>query len=316
MRRISPLRGLLLLCLAGVLLAAPVPSADAGRDPRLAQRLYADPGVPAAQRGGAYARLGAVPQATWLTDASPVATVARSVADYLARARAAQATPELVLYAIPGRDCDSYSSGGWPEAATYRRWVAQIASALRGARAIVILEPDALPLATTCGGSARVALLRWATKRLARSGAWVYLDAGHGGWQPASTMAQRLRAAGVRWARGFSLNVSNFRPTAQERRYGNAILTALRARRIRHKHFVVDTSRNGVSPRSSEWCNPTWARLGSRPRMGHTGKAFDGRLWVKHPGESDGLCNGGPAPGRWSDTLADRLLGRGGGRVA
>jgi endoglucanase len=74
--------------------------------------------------------------------------------------------------------------------------------------------------------------------------------------------------------------------------------------------YVIDTSRNGgASPVSGDVINPTWARLGARPRLVFEG-ALDGTLWVKHPGESDGPVNGGPSSGQWCDTLADRLLGR------
>ncbi|MET0953525.1 MAG: hypothetical protein ABWX57_09565 [Aeromicrobium sp.] len=34
------------------------------------------------------------------------------------------------------------------------------------------------------------------------------------------------------------------------------------------------------------------------------------RPWVKHPGESDGTCNGGPAAGLWWRAGALALLGK------
>jgi len=77
------------------------------------------------------------------------------------------------------------------------------------------------------------------------------------------------------------------------------------------KHYVIDTSRNGATPSTDDVINPTWARIGKAPRLVLRG-SFDGTLWVKHPGESDGTENGGPSAGQWCDLLADRLLGRSG----
>jgi len=298
---------LLLALVLAVTVCTTVPATAA--KPRKPTALFVDPGAVKAPADGPYAGWRQVPQALWFSESVPTATVRSAVAGYVGRAVVAKARPVLVLYAIPGRDCGSYSAGGFPDAVSYRRWVDQVAKGLYRSSALVILEPDALASAGTCGGASRLSLLRWATKRLARSGAWIYLDAGHSNWQPSSVMTARLRAAGVRWARGVSLNVSNYRSTAAERRFGASLLHGLRGAGIKGKHLVVDTSRNGAKPRSSEWCNPIWARVGPRPRLFRKG-VVDGYLWIKHPGESDGTCNGGPTAGAWSDLLAGRLTGR------
>ncbi|MFT4263965.1 MAG: glycoside hydrolase family 6 protein [Nocardioides sp.] len=274
-------------------------------DPRQSRALYADPQSLAAQQGDAYAAIGSQPQALWLTTSYSVDAVQGVTADYVSRAAAAQRTPQVVLYAIPDLNC---GGGGWPDATTYRAWVSRIAAALAGRGAIAIVEPDALPFASTCGGSARLSLLRWTVGTLAEAGVWAYLDAGHTHWQPAKRVARWLKRAGVARARGFALNVANFQPTAATKRYAAAVRRALAKRGVRASHYVIDTSRNGARPRGTNWCNPTWARLGTAPRM-FTSGALDGLLWVKHPGETDGACHGGPAWG-WSDLLADRLLGR------
>src|SRR5213079_2606883 len=85
------------------------------------------------------------------------------------------------------------------------------------------------------------------------------IDAGHSRWLSTSVAASRLGAAGVAQADGFSLNVSNFNPTASEVEYGKAV-SAL----VGGKHFVVDTSRNGLGP-AGTWCNPGGQALGPRP---------------------------------------------------
>jgi endoglucanase len=136
----------------------------------------------------------------------------------------------------------------------------------------------------------------------------VYLDAGHSDWRPYDTRAQLLKKAGIAYDRGFSTNVSNFRPTADEKSYAGELLDGLRALGVKGKHYVIDTSRNGnPSPVNGDVINPTWALLGAKPKLVFDG-AFDGTLWVKHPGESDGQYNGGNQSGHWCDMLADRLI--------
>ena len=62
--------------------------------------------------------------------------------------------------------------------------------------------------------------------------------------------------------------------------------------------FVVDTSRNGLgSTDSREWCNPPGRALGTPPTADTGDPLVDGHLWIKRPGESDGLCNSGPPAG-------------------
>jgi endoglucanase len=130
----------------------------------------------------------------------------------------------------------------------------------------------------------------------------VYLDAGNSNWHTASDIAGRLEQAGVDQAQGFALNVSNFVATATETQYGDAV-SAL----IGGKHFVVDTSRNGRGPTpDAQWCNPSGRALGDRPTAATGDPLADAYLWIKHPGESDGTCNGGPSAGEW---WADYALG-------
>jgi endoglucanase len=66
-------------------------------------------------------------------------------------------------------------------------------------------------------------------------------------------------------------------------------------------HFVVDTSRNGRGPWTTDtpypdkqdWCNPPGRGLGLRPTADTGNALVDAYQWVKTPGESDGQCNRG-----------------------
>jgi endoglucanase len=308
---------LAVLCLATLGLTAPS-GAEPAKDPRRTHGLYVDATMPAHQQGGAYrSRIGRFSQAFWvIPEAYGINAVRGKVREYTGAAAAARRTPVLTVYGIPGRDCGRYSSGNpLVSAKQYRAWIKRIAAGLRGTKAMVVLEPDALPLFSspvdTCPTKPAgwQGMLRFASQRLSRSGAWVYLDAGHSHWTPYDTRPRLLKAAGVKFTRGISTNVSNFRPTAAERKYASTLLAGLRRLGVTGKHYVIDTSRNGAAPSDDQVINPPWARLGKRPKLVFKG-AFDGTLWVKHPGESDGFENGGPSSGQWCDLLADRLLGR------
>ncbi|MFC7495451.1 MULTISPECIES: glycoside hydrolase family 6 protein [unclassified Nocardioides] len=306
-----------------LVLGAPAPSGAAvgaqAKDPRRTLGLFVDPKMPAYQQGGVYRdRIGEVSQAFWvIPEAYSTDGVREKVLEYTGDAAAARKTPVLTIYGIPGRDCGQYSSGNpLKTAAEYRGWIRQVAAGLRGQKALVVLEPDALPFfsspVTVCPTKPAGwrAMLRFASRTLSRTGAWVYLDAGHSNWTPHDTRPAQLKAAGVKFARGISMNVSNFRPTAAEKKYAAGLLRGLRRLGVKGKHYVIDISRNGAKPSADghDVINPTWARVGKRPRLVFRG-GFDGTLWVKHPGESDGYENGGPSSGAWCDFLADRLLG-------
>jgi endoglucanase len=107
-------------------------------------------------------------------------------------------------------------------------------------------------------------------------------------------------------------------------RYGDTVPTT---------HFVIDTSRNGAGPWlppsdmfpvpsvAEDWCNPPDRGLGIRPTRDTGIDLVDAFLWIKIPGESDGLCHRGsggpedpvrdmvdPAAGQWFPEMALELV--------
>jgi endoglucanase len=215
------------------------------------------------------------------------------------------AQPYFVAYNIPKRDCGQYSAGGASKAQDYKNWIVSFARGIGDRKAVVILEPDALPLLKKCLSEAdqkeRIELIRFAVHSFAQLPlTWVYVDAGHPGWIPAAEMAERLKTAGITEADGFSLNVSNYKPTDAVMAYGKQ-LSAL----VGNKHFVIDTSRNGNGAPDADadseaaWCNPDGRAAGSPPTAQTSEPLCDAFLWIKKPGESDGTCNGGPKAGEW-----------------
>ena len=211
---------------------------------------------------------------------------------------AGSAVPVLVAYNIPERDCGSFSAGG-TSAASYVNWIKSLAAGIGSHDAWVVVEPDALAgmdCLSVTDQSIRLSLLAQAVTILkANPNTRVYLDAGNAHWQTPAVMAARLNAANLSAADGFSSNVSNFIATAENVTYGQAISAATNG-----KHFVIDTSRNGLgAPTDSAWCNPAGRALGSVPTTNTGNNLVDAYLWLKTPGESDGNCNGGPNAGTW-----------------
>ena len=279
--------------------AAPLAGARLWVDPNSAARRQADawrttrPGD-ASQMD----RIAGQAQAAWFGGWS--GDVRAAVDARVSAAAASGAVPVLVAYNVPQRDCGSHSAGGAGSADAYRSWIRAFAAGIGTRRAVVVVEPDAIaqaPCLSAADQETRYALLRDAVAVLAaRPGAQVYLDAGHARWLSVSDAAARLRRAGLDNAQGFSLNVSNFLTTEENLAYARALSTATGDR-----HFVIDTSRNGLGPDATgEWCNPRGRALGLPPTTNATTDGrFDARLWVKTPGESDGACSGGPSAGTW-----------------
>ena len=279
--------------------------------PLAGTRLWVDPASAARRQAEAWRttrpadashmdRIAGQAQAAWFGGWS--GDVRAAVDARVSAAAASGAVPVLVAYDVPQRDCGSHSAGGSSSADAYRAWIRAFAAGIGNRRAVVVVEPDAIaqaPCLSAADQETRYALLRDAVAVLAaRPGTQVYLDAGHARWLSVSEAAARLWRAGLDSAQGFSLNVSNFLTTGENLDYARALNAATGDR-----HFVIDTSRNGLGPASDgEWCNPRGRALGLPPTTttnATTDGRFDARLWIKTPGESDGACNGGPSAGTW-----------------
>lgn len=252
------------------------------------------------------AEISRQPTAIWLGEWLTAPKMPAVLGRYVREAEAAGTTLVFVVYAIPHRDCGGLSAGGH-EAEDYAGWVRALADELRGSGAVMIVEPDSLAMLTAdkCASErqSRPRLIRDAVAAFGEAGLTSYLDAGNNNWVPERQMAELLTAAGVADARGFFTNVSNFYRVDEEREYAEA-LSAL----IGGKRFVVDVSRNGNGWKG-DWCNPTGAALGQSPVVTTSESTnLDALLWIKHPGVSDGACNGGPKAGLWWEEQAIDLV--------
>jgi endoglucanase len=246
-------------------------------------------------------RISSEPTAIWLGEWLTAAKAGVTLQKYVAAAKAAGKTLVFVTYAIPHRDCGGLSAGGLTDS-SYLEWNQAIATALAGTGSVVLVEPDSLAMLSSdkCSRVAdtRLPLIRKAVDALVAAHLTVYLDGGNSHWISETIMAKELTEAGVGEARGFFTNVSNFYRVDQEREYGDKL-----AKMLGDKHYVVDVSRNGNGWKGT-WCNPDGAALGQSPHASAGTTALDALLWVKHPGDSDGTCNGGPKAGVWWEKYA------------
>ena len=179
------------------------------------------------------ARMAATPQAVWFTSGTP-ADVQKQVHDTVRQAALERAVPVLAAYDIPGRDCSQYSAGGALDQTAYEAWIDGLAAGIGHAKAVVILEPDALGnMPSNCGlpsstypftDAERIAEIDYAVTALEKDPAVsVYLDGTHSAWQSVGTMTQRLLAGDVQQAQGFFVNLSNYQADPQLIDYGTWI---------------------------------------------------------------------------------------------
>jgi endoglucanase len=302
--------------LAAVLYAAgtPLPAVAAyslpgaaAENPLAGKRLYVDPESPARRQAESWKksrpedaallrRIADQPIAKWM--GGWFADIRREVDQAVATMTRSGALPVFVAYNIPSQDCGGHSAGGAKSADAYRRWIQGFAQGVKGRPAVVILEPDALAGMDCLDPAARderVTLIREAVQALKAQRSFVYIDAGNARWRRPEEMAKRLQQAGIAMADGFALNVANVEATTLSVSYGEKL-----SRLVGGKHFIVDTSRNGIPGTNPEdWCNPRGRALGTAPTTDTGHPLIDAYLWVKHPGQSDGTCGGGPAAGSW-----------------
>jgi endoglucanase len=212
------------------------------------------------------ARMETIPRAVWLNGGS-AADAAKQVRQTLLEATLERAVPVFVVYDIPGRDCGGYSAGGAQTTADYDAYIDAVSATLGRARAVVILEPDALAnLPSDCGytgvdtaalDTARYAQIGHAIdtfESAANPGLAVYLDAGNSAWHGVGDMAPRLVQAGVLRTQGFFTNVSNYRPTAQEELYGTWISDCIA--------FANNADEGGWRLGHYDWCPGQYQPVG------------------------------------------------------
>jgi cellulose 1,4-beta-cellobiosidase len=240
----------------------------------------------------------------------------------------------FVIYDLPNRDCSAASSAGelsvesGGEARYQKEYINVIAKAFQAhptLRIVSVVEPDSLAnLATNlnkpmCKASeaAYRNSIAYALKVLSMPNVALYLDAAHKGWLGwthnrdiiARIFSEVLTAAGgADRIRGFATDVSNYdvvtaapgtapkpgNPCVDEITYTQKLSESLAKVGVTGKSFLIDTSRDGVSLPTDNWCNIKGAGLGERPKASPA-PGIDAYYWIKPPGDSDGTSDASAA---------------------
>jgi cellulose 1,4-beta-cellobiosidase len=213
------------------------------------------------------------------------------------------------------------------EARYQREYIDPIAAAFAAhpdQRIAVIMEPDSIANLVTnlenpkCQAAEGIYKrgVAYAISKLSLPNVFLYLDAAHAGWLgwPRNLVKSvplykeiLTMAGGADRIRGFATDVSNYDPVkdptnpprdpkaaaSDELGYIADLSKELTAAGITGKGFVVDTSRDGkayVRTSPGNWCNIKGAGLGERPQAAPA-PLVDAYLYVKVPGESDGIAD-------------------------
>jgi hypothetical protein len=184
------------------------------------------------------------------------------------------------------------------EVADYRAWINEFAAGIGSARVALLLQPD-MPFTLCLPRHSKIdlQLISWTAQKFsALPHTTVYMDAGAADWHKPATMASMLRQAGVRYARGFALNLTHYDSTQRQVAYGQKILASLARQGVRGKHFVVNTAQSGrpfttqafwhefqvaavCASRQSQHC----VTLGQPPTTQTGRAAVDAYLWLGRP---------------------------------
>ena len=128
---------------------------------------------------------------------------------------------------------------------TDEAWYRNMAAGIGDARALVIEQVD-LPFALKTVSTAPGRIDTYAAQVLsANPYTTVYIDGGTAGWVTAAQDASLLIRNGIRYARGFALDDTDYDPTAIEDQFGAQVIAALAKRGVTGKHFIVNTDENG-----------------------------------------------------------------------
>ena len=186
---------------------------------------------------------------------------------------------------------------------------------------MVIVEPDAIGY---CGKAEirkeRAPLLTYVGQKFQANNpnAALYIHAGSGQLDQEAA-ADAVIDGGIKYMRGFAMNVSSSGTTPVEEAWAEQFVKTLEAKGVAGKHYVVDTSRNGVALQGDSnpggkflTCNNPTAAVGTRPTSNTTGAHADAYVWAKPVGESDGVCHpGDPDAGKFFPDLAVKVVQNG-----
>jgi hypothetical protein len=182
----------------------------------------------------------------WFADSE-----ARSVAqDFIANSTGGNPAvlSQVAIFRLDPWEGAACPNGVWNAAnqRSYRTWVDNFAAGIGSSRVALILQPD-LPFAMCAHSPVPLELVSYAARRFnGLPHTTVYVDAGARYWPSFNQAVSMLEQAGIRYARGFALNTSEYDTTGSELGYGARLAQALAGAGYPNKHFVLSTTQNGA----------------------------------------------------------------------
>lgn len=162
--------------------------------------------------------------------------------------------------------------------ASYKKFVNGMAQAIGSNRVAVVVQPDGFfawkayeTWKNKVGRQKALVpakLLAWTSKTLSQAGpnSTVYVDMGSEDWARGNVapVAKFLKLSGVKYARGFSLNVSHKNYLDREIQFAKQVSQSLARMGLPGKHAVLETSDNGQPFHGSE-INPPGSPIYIQP---------------------------------------------------
>ena len=173
-------------------------------------------------------RLAQKPQAVWLGWENPIAKVQAETAAAVAASQNGDpnALTEFATFELnpweerTANGVDKPAVHGSWNVSSDEAWYRNMAAGIGGARALVVVQVD-LPVALKILSTAPERIDTYAARVLsAKPHTTVYIDGGTTGWTTATHDAQLLIRNGIRYARGFALDDTDYDPTATEDEFG------------------------------------------------------------------------------------------------
>jgi hypothetical protein len=196
-------------------------------------------------------RIALRPQAFWFGSWVANGRAASDVRQYIANVTGGNpdVLAQIAVFRMDPWEGQACPSGHWSSAdqASYRAWITGFASGIGSSRVALVLQPD-MPFAVCSHSQVPFNLISYSARVFAAlPHTTVYIDAGARYFpMPFSAAVSMLERAGVRYARGFSLNTTEYDSTGAELEYGAHLARALAAAGYRDKHLVISTSENGA----------------------------------------------------------------------
>ena len=196
------------------------------------------------------ARVALRPRMRWYGPWYPDATIEQTARAYLANVTGGRGDvlAQVAIFRLdPWEDAACRNLPTVAQQASYKRWIDGFAAGIGATRVALVLQPD-LPFAFCVPRHSQLPLhmVAYAARIFsALPHTTVYIDAGAADWPTVSQAVGLLRAAGVRYARGFALNATHYDATGNEIRFAAAVARALARAGYPGRHAVINTSSNG-----------------------------------------------------------------------